>query len=378
MQKTIMIQFFILFLPYVNCLCTTSFSIRKEIRNLSSAERDAFFNGFVNLMNSGQLDDMIWKHTNLNNGFANNVHYTPLFLPWHRLFLKELEDKLKIITNNVNFSIPYWDWTIDSQNPYNSPLLTKDYFGETNTVTGRVENWKYNTDSYFNVRVPSIKPLQRFYKQNYTFTHKLIVASLLNTSYSFSKMATNLENIPHANVHNFFNGDMNTLYSPNDPIFWMHHAFVDKLWYDWQSYNNNIYKFDTDSFLKLKDVKNTSFINNSYNNWTVASTLNSSELCIYYYDTSKSVFNSTQMTDITPPTIPFGWFESTGANISQVNQSINSVVNDTVNINGAINNNETLPQIPQTPPLPPNISGAEKNLLFKSSMISILIFFLIF
>jgi len=23
--------------------------------------------------------------------------------------------------------------------------------------------------------------------------------------------------------------------SPNDPIFWLHHCFVDKIWYDWQS-----------------------------------------------------------------------------------------------------------------------------------------------
>ncbi|KAL3895473.1 MAG: hypothetical protein SGCHY_004683 [Lobulomycetales sp.] len=38
----------------------------------------------------------------------------------------------------------------------------------------------------------------------------------------------------HANVHNFVSGDMLTMISPNDPAFFLHHAFVDKIWAEWQ------------------------------------------------------------------------------------------------------------------------------------------------
>jgi hypothetical protein len=32
-------------------------------------------------------------------------------------------------------------------------------------------------------------------------------------------------------------GDAATMYSPNDPFFWMHHMFLDMLWYSWQKKN---------------------------------------------------------------------------------------------------------------------------------------------
>ena len=41
----------------------------------------------------------------------------------------------------------------------------------------------------------------------------------------------------HNPVHVFVGGDMNSGRSPKDPLFWMHHAFVDKLWADLQSVN---------------------------------------------------------------------------------------------------------------------------------------------
>jgi tyrosinase len=36
-------------------------------------------------------------------------------------------------------------------------------------------------------------------------------------------------------VHTSVGGDMDTEHSSNDPLFFLHHAFLDKLWYDWQN-----------------------------------------------------------------------------------------------------------------------------------------------
>lgn len=44
----------------------------------------------------------------------------------------------------------------------------------------------------------------------------------------------------HNRVHVWVSGRMATGVSPppptppNDPVFWLHHAFIDKLWADWQ------------------------------------------------------------------------------------------------------------------------------------------------
>jgi tyrosinase len=38
----------------------------------------------------------------------------------------------------------------------------------------------------------------------------------------------------HNRVHVWINGHMIKMTSPNDPIFFLHHCFVDKIWWDWQ------------------------------------------------------------------------------------------------------------------------------------------------
>ncbi len=41
----------------------------------------------------------------------------------------------------------------------------------------------------------------------------------------------------HNRVHVWVGGQMATGMSPNDPVFWLHHCFVDKLWSEWQKRN---------------------------------------------------------------------------------------------------------------------------------------------
>ncbi len=37
-------------------------------------------------------------------------------------------------------------------------------------------------------------------------------------------------------------GTMNPATAPNDPVFWLHHAFVDKLWVDWSTRHGKAYE----------------------------------------------------------------------------------------------------------------------------------------
>ena len=38
----------------------------------------------------------------------------------------------------------------------------------------------------------------------------------------------------HNRVHRWVGGNMVSAASPNDPIFWLHHANIDRLWVTWQ------------------------------------------------------------------------------------------------------------------------------------------------
>jgi tyrosinase len=46
---------------------------------------------------------------------ANRAHGGPIFLPWHRLFLLRLEQRLQTVLGDTDFALPYWDWARDRQ-----------------------------------------------------------------------------------------------------------------------------------------------------------------------------------------------------------------------------------------------------------------------
>lgn len=39
----------------------------------------------------------------------------------------------------------------------------------------------------------------------------------------------------HNRVHLWVGGNMAPMTSPNDPVFFLHHCFIDKVWADWQA-----------------------------------------------------------------------------------------------------------------------------------------------
>jgi len=51
------------------------------------------------------------------------IHGYSTFLPWHRLFMMQLEDSLRSIPGFAHVTLPYWDWT---QNFSELPLLVRN------------------------------------------------------------------------------------------------------------------------------------------------------------------------------------------------------------------------------------------------------------
>jgi hypothetical protein len=61
------------------------------------------------------------------------------------------------------------------------------------------------------------------------------LSQIVYASSSYEQLRRGIEYAPVGTVHNSVGGDMATYYAPNDPLFWLHAAFVDKLWSDWQA-----------------------------------------------------------------------------------------------------------------------------------------------
>jgi len=72
-----------------------------------------------------------------------------------------------------------------------------------------------------------------------------------------------LETVPHNLVHASLGGqfgDMQTHYSPNDPIFWLLHSAIDKFYADWQSVKPSRYH-SYSGMLRGRPVNATDILN---------------------------------------------------------------------------------------------------------------------
>ncbi|KAI9290605.1 Di-copper centre-containing protein, partial [Neoconidiobolus thromboides FSU 785] len=66
---------------------------------------------------------------------------------------------------------------------------------------------------------------------------------ILSRSKTFDQFRQQIEGAPHGAVHMNIGGDkgdFSTMYSSNDPIFYLHHAFIDLLWFEWQERNPRV------------------------------------------------------------------------------------------------------------------------------------------
>ncbi|KXN72579.1 Di-copper centre-containing protein [Conidiobolus coronatus NRRL 28638] len=70
-----------------------------------------------------------------------------------------------------------------------------------------------------------------------SWTAPEILDNYLNQRTRYDDIRQQVESTGHALVHTGIggnNGDMSFMYSTNDPIFWLHHGFIDYIWWEWQ------------------------------------------------------------------------------------------------------------------------------------------------
>lgn len=100
--------------------CQTQ-TVRQEIR---SSNITLFNNAFKSLLSDGTLAKFINIHG--PKAYWYKAHFNPVFLLWHRSYLREFE--LLLQSRGCPY-IPYWDWEIDASSPIDSPILTSEYLG---------------------------------------------------------------------------------------------------------------------------------------------------------------------------------------------------------------------------------------------------------
>ncbi|KAL0948838.1 hypothetical protein HGRIS_008961 [Hohenbuehelia grisea] len=225
------------------------------------------------------------------------IHLVGQFLPWHRRFVSTYETALR---NECGYTgaQPYWDWTKDAdrahsivQSPIFDPIFgfggngidIPGYDGAFHNMSF-IPGWTGGgcvTDGPFASYNLSIGPgtlvtnhcLTRSFN---TFALDFITSKqVANTTKqpTFEQFRVELEGTPvtsdfkvHDGGHLSVGGEMNDRWSsPGDPLFYLHHGNLDRLWWLWQS---------KDLKKRLKDISGRTSIDPPFVNVTLDFKLN--------------------------------------------------------------------------------------------------------
>lgn len=238
--------------------------IRKNAKNLTSAERGNFVNAVKELHRQGGYQPFVNTHVAyarppmFGPSFA---HFTSSFLPWHRYFLLEFERALQRIDSSV--TIPYWNFT--AQRSTSGVPWTSDFMGGNGTGTNRAVTtgpfrqgrWVINTfttDDFlkrgFGVQVASLPPAP----QLQTIMAMTVYSAPPWDGTPADAFVGHLEGWAdtdggnmHNQVHTWIGGTILSGASPADPVFWLLHCFLDRCWADWQALHPGAAKYLPDT-----------------------------------------------------------------------------------------------------------------------------------
>ncbi|KAJ1551729.1 hypothetical protein HK096_002892 [Nowakowskiella sp. JEL0078] len=172
-----------------------------------------------------------------HSDIGTETHMTNFFLPWHRYFIYMFEKRLQLIDKDV--VLPYFDWTIDSHNVSHSSVW--EDFGGGGIEIGNEKNPSYGCITrgpYAGItgELPQHDCIKRQSRPGILPSVDLYAhLTLAYDDYvSFRERMEVAHNIVHAEIGGTYPGSMAYFYSPNDPIFYVHHAQIDRLWSLWQ------------------------------------------------------------------------------------------------------------------------------------------------
>ncbi|NPT47998.1 hypothetical protein GNZ12_43280 [Paraburkholderia sp. 1N] len=211
--------------------------VRRNIYSLSPIEINTFIDAIKRVKRSGEYNRLVLLH--YDN--IRKVHGTPMFLPWHRALLRRFETLLQNEIGDSSFGLPYWDWTNDVSSPGQiGKLWGQEMMGGTGNPihTGPFVPSQWITISPDGAFGDAL--VRNLGGSGQPVTNKEDVLRLYSSD-QYDTFRSNLEFGPHGRMHVWVGGQMASVpNSVNEPVFWLHHANVDRIWAQWQELYPNV------------------------------------------------------------------------------------------------------------------------------------------
>jgi hypothetical protein len=190
--------------------------LRKNIRNLTTTELQGFRDAVAAMQALPATDPCSWE-------FQANIHYNmcnhsvDYWLPWHRMYLYYFEKILVGHSGGKLKGLPYWDYARSTQTTFPASFYPSTYTSGGSTFP----NALYYT------------PRTNVTSSSFALSFSSTDPATANSNLVFNGFSGSLQGAPHNYVHGAIGGTMGNFHSPLDPIFWVHHCVLDRLWQKW-------------------------------------------------------------------------------------------------------------------------------------------------
>jgi tyrosinase len=202
--------------------------VRKNANDLTPAERDRFLTALATL---NMVEGRYGAYQDIHALANFQAHGYTGFLPWHRAFVLRLERELQLIDPSV--ALPYWRFDQPAPN-----LFNLDFMGVSSgwwvqfSSSNPIRLWSLPGLTGLN-RAPTFLPSQ----SPLVLDEDAVVGAPASYWYLYSP----LEGNPHGQAHVQAGGGGSLGFldtAVRDPLFFLLHANVDRLWAKWQWVNN--------------------------------------------------------------------------------------------------------------------------------------------
>jgi tyrosinase len=184
-----------------------------------------------------------------NKGWRWCMHGNWWFLPWHRGYIYFFEKIIRKKSGNDAFRLPYWPWEKDSSAVLPAPFRDAKYHDKDNPLYDKLRVTAANNgdplrpdprggSGSFAIDWERARTIRQFTSRfaELAFGGIRKPKTMMPTKPASTRQHGGMESRAHDLIHDSVGGvgdmgDPDT--AARDPIFWLHHANVDRLWNRW-------------------------------------------------------------------------------------------------------------------------------------------------
>ena len=162
-------------------------------------------------------------------------HASFFFLSWHRMYIYFFERILRAASGDPGLTLPYWNYSDPAQRALPEPF--REPAARSNPLYVMERNAGINEGALLPPAAVAFEPT--FNIANFLPRDAFRLSfggGRIPSPEHFSNFTGALENQPHNIVHVLVGGSgwmSNPDTAAQDPIFWLHHANIDRLWERW-------------------------------------------------------------------------------------------------------------------------------------------------